>query len=154
MEKRNSLDIQVDVLVIIPTVDRTVHMHHAVQKELQAVHMHHAFQKELKTGIISVNMEQAILDHAFQKELKTGVIFLNMEQAIQEEVFSTTITTTTLMDHGTQFLMVVQSALVESGEEAAVFMVCLIFSNFYFSSFFFLHKVETVVLAQEMGDLC
>ena len=70
-----------------------VHMHHAVQKELQAVHMHHAFQKELKTGIISVNMEQAILDHAFQ----------NMEQAIQEEVISTT----TLMDHGTQTLMVV-----------------------------------------------
>ena len=128
---------------------QAVHMHHAVQKEMQAVHMHHAFQKELKTGIISVNMEQAILDHAFQKELKTGVIFLNMEQAIQEEVFSTT----TLMN-GTQTLMVVQSALVESGEEAAVFMVCLIFSNFYFSSFFFLHKVETVVLAQEMGDLC
>ena len=66
MEKRNSLDIQVDVLVIIPTVDRSVHMHHhAIQEELNIVHMHHAFQKELQTDTV------------------------NMEQAIQEEVFST-----------------------------------------------------------------
>ena len=102
-------------------------MHHAVQKELQAVHMHHAFQKELKTGIISVNMEQAILDHAFQ----------NMEQAIQEEVISTRNCLLIGLMKGTklgQTVLVAEGALLELER-----VVCFIFSNFYFASYFYLH---------------
>ena len=114
-------------------------MHHAVQKELQAVHMHHAFQKELKTGIISVNMEQAILDHAFQN-MEQAILdhaFQNMEQAIQEEVISTRDCLLITLMKGTklgQTVLVAEGALLELER-----VVCFIFSNFYFASFFYLH---------------